>query len=288
MKIIKYFCQFLIIIILFIIFKIIGYKISSNFGSFIGRVFGKFLKSDKIIHKNIDIMDQYLNLQNINKDKFTNEIFSNYGRILSDYVFLNKFRNGSLKKYINIVGINYLEEIRKNNKQVIFVSGHFNNFELMPMFINSAGIKLSAIYRPLNNIFLNKVMEYLRINYICKNQIKKGKGGTRELINLIKKNYSVALMIDQRVSEGTKCNLFGKPAYTTTIPAQIVKKYECEIVPVYIERYDKIKFNLTINKPIKFSKDLSIDHITLELNKLLENMIINNPTQWIFTHNRWK
>tara|TARA_B100000965_G_scaffold404968_1_gene437340 strand:+ start:5750 stop:6613 length:864 start_codon:yes stop_codon:yes gene_type:complete len=287
MKIIKYFLQFLIIIILFIIFKIIGYKNASNFGSLIGRVFGKLIKSDKIIHKNLDIMNQFLNLHN-NKDKFADEIFSNYGRILSDYVFLNKFKNGSLRKYINIDGFDYLEEIRKKNKQVIFISGHFNNFELMPMFINSAGIKLSAIYRPLNNIFLNKIMEHIRTNYICKNQIKKGKGGTRELVNLIKKNYSVALMIDQRVSEGLKCDLFGKPAYTTTIPAQIVKKYNCEIVPVYIERYDKIKFNLTISKPIKFDRNLSIDHITMELNKLLEKMIENNPSQWIFTHNRWK
>ena len=287
MKIIKYFIQFVLIINLFFIFKIIGYKNASNFGSLIGRVFGKLIKSDKIIHKNLDIMNQFLNLHN-NKDKFADEIFSNYGRILSDYVFLNKFKNGSLRKYINIDGFDYLEEIRKKNKQVIFISGHFNNFELMPMFINSAGIKLSAIYRPLNNIFLNKIMEHIRTNYICKNQIKKGKGGTRELVNLIKKNYSVALMIDQRVSEGLKCDLFGKPAYTTTIPAQIVKKYNCEIVPVYIERYDKIKFNLTISKPIKFDRNLSIDHITMELNKLLEKMIENNPSQWIFTHNRWK
>ena len=95
-------------------------------------------------------------------------------------------------------------------------------------------------------------------------------------------------MIDQRVSEGMKVNLFGKPAYTTTIPAQIIKKYECEIIPVYIERLDGIKFNLSIKKPLKFNKNSSVSHITLELNKLLEEMILKNPSQWILTHNRWK
>ena len=95
-------------------------------------------------------------------------------------------------------------------------------------------------------------------------------------------------MIDQRVSEGIRSNLFGKEALTTTIPAQIIKKFGCEIVPVYIERQDNIKFNLTINKPIKFNNSLSMDEITLELNKILEKMIINNPSQWILTHNRWK
>ena len=148
-------------------------------------------------------------------------MFSNYGRILSDYVYLNNFRKGSLNKYVNVIGQNYLEEIKDKNKKVVFVSGHFNNFELMAMFIDASGINLSATYRPLKNIFLNKIMENIRIKSICKNQIRKGKSGTRELLNYLNKNYSVALMIDQRVSEGIKVNLFGKQASTTTIPAQI-------------------------------------------------------------------
>jgi len=156
------------------------------------------------------------------------------------------------------------------------------------MFIDAAGIKLSAIYRPLNNIFLNKIMESIRFKHICKNQIKKGKSGTRELLQFLKNNFSVALMIDQRVTEGIKSNFFGKPAFTTTVPAQIVKKFDCEIVPVYIERYEEIKFNLTINEPIKFNNNLSVDEITLELNKILEKMILKNPSQWIMTHDRWK
>ena len=95
-------------------------------------------------------------------------------------------------------------------------------------------------------------------------------------------------MIDQRVTEGIKSNFFGEPAFTTTIPAQIVKKFNCEIVPVHIERYDDIKFNLTIDKPIQLNKNLTIEEITLSLNKILEKMILKNPSQWILTHNRWK
>jgi len=131
-------------------------------------------------------------------------------------------------------------------------------------------------------------MENIRVKHICKNQIKKGKSGTRELLNFLKKNFSVALMIDQRVTEGIKSNFFGEPAFTTTIPAQIVKKFNCEIVPVHIERYDDIKFNLTIDKPIQLNKNLTIEEITLSLNKILEKMILKNPSQWILTHNRWK
>jgi len=288
MKLIKYFFQFLIILILFFLFKILGYKKSSYLGSKIGKIFGKLIKSDKIILKNINQISKYSNLKIEEENKIVKEVFSNYGRILSDYVFLRNFREGKLKEYVNIRGNNYLDEIKSKNKRVVFISGHFNNFELMAMFIDATGIKLSAIYRPLNNIFLNKIMENIRVKHICKNQIKKGKRGTRELLNFLKKNFSVALMIDQRVTEGIKSNFFGEPAFTTTIPAQIVKKFNCEIVPVHIERYDDIKFNLTIDKPIQLNKNLTIEEITLSLNKILEKMILKNPSQWILTHNRWK
>ena len=288
MKYIKYFFQFLIIILLFSLFKILGYKKASNLGSKIGHKFGKLIRSDKIILKNISIINEFSEKKILNQKVIVENIFSNYGRILSDYVFLKNFRFGNLKKYVDIDGIEILQEIKEKNKRVVFISGHFNNFELMAMFIDEAGIKLSAIYRPLNNVFLNIIMENIRKKYICKNQIKKGRNGTRELLNFLKNNYSVALMIDQRVTEGIKCNLFGKKAFTTTIPAQIVRKYSCEIVPVYIERYDDLKFKLKINKPIKFQKNEKIEDITLKLNSILEDMILKNPSQWILTHNRWK
>ena len=288
MKYIKYFFQFLIISILFILFKILGYKKASKFGSIIGKRIGKFVRSDEIILKNLSYITQYSNKDLENRDLIVNQVYANYGRILSEYVFLKQFKKGSLNKFVTIEGKDYLEDIKLNNKRVVFVSGHFNNFELMAMFIDAVGINLTAIYRPLNNIFLNKIIEHIRHKYICKNQIKKGKRGTRELLNYLKKNFSVALMIDQRVSEGIKCNFFGKPAFTTTIPAQIIRKYDCDIVPVHIERYDEIKFRLTVDKPIKFKDNLSIEEITLELNKILERMILKNPSQWILTHNRWK
>ncbi len=287
MKVIKYFFQYILILTLFLFFKILGYRIASNFGSIIGRSFGKLFRSEKIIIQNLNYISDYTK-KNFNKKELINEVFSNYGRILSDYVYLNKFRYGDLKKYVKIEGNNYLEKIKLEKKRVIFVSGHFNNFELMAMFLDASGIKLSAIYRPLNNPFLNRSMERIRKKYICENQIKKGRVGTRELLKYLKDDYSVALMIDQRVSEGIKTNFFGKAAYTTTIPAQVVKKFKYEIVPVYIKRYDNIKFNLEIQKPIKFNNNLSIEEITLELNKLLEKMVMEDPSQWILTHNRWK
>ena len=131
-------------------------------------------------------------------------------------------------------------------------------------------------------------MEKLRKNFMCKNQVKKGISGTKQLLSFFKKKTSIALMIDQRVSEGTKLNFFDQKAYTTTIPAQFIKKFNCKVVPIYIERKQDQNFQLSVYDPIKFNDDNSIDQITLRLNSILEKMILNNPSQWIWSHNRWK
>ena len=131
-------------------------------------------------------------------------------------------------------------------------------------------------------------MERIRKENICKIQIKKGISGTRDILKLIKRNVSIALMIDQRVTEGIQSELFGQKAYTTTIPAQLVKKFNCPVINIYIERVNSHNFQIVINKPIYFKKDETLENITQQLNYYLEKMILKNPDQWILTHNRWK
>jgi len=286
MKIIKYFFEFLFIISFFFIFKIIGYKKASNFGEILGKKVGPLFRSKSKILNNLK--NSNIGSSEEDREIIIENMWGNYGRILSEYMFLKQFKKNNLSQFLEIEGSEILKEIKINNEQVVFISGHFNNFELMAMEIEKAGINLCAIYRPLNNPFLNVIMEKIRKNYICKNQIKKGKSGTRDLISLFKEKFSVALMIDQRVSEGETVKFFNNSAKTTTMPAQLVKKYSCRIVPVYIERFRKHNFKLSFLNPIKFDDKLTVHEISSELNKILEKMIIKNPEQWIWTHDRWK
>jgi len=286
MKIIKYFIEYIFIKLLFIKFKILGYETASNLGEKIGRLFGPIFRSrNKIIN---NLKDSNIGNSDEERNSIINNMWGNYGRILAEYNFLKKFKNGDYNNYLEIQGLEHLEKIKKNKKQVVFISGHFNNFELMAMQIENFGIDVAAIYRPLNNIFLNKTMERIRIKNICNNQIKKGKAGTRKLIEMFKNGYSIALMIDQRVSEGISVKLFNRNCLTTTIPAQLVKKYECDVVPVYVERINKINFKMHFYEPLNFEKSLSIFEITTKLNNTLEKMILKNADQWIWSHDRWK
>ena len=286
MKKIKYFIEFLFIKLFFFIFKIIGYKNASNLGARVGSIIGPFFRSKNLTKKNIKNC-----LKNISEEEVNiliKKMWENYGRIFAEYMYIEKFRSKKLENYLKVNGIKTLEKIKRDGKPVVFISGHFSNFELMAMQLELSGIELSAVYRPLNNIFLNQTMEELRKNFICKNQIKKGLSGVREIIKAFARNNSIALMIDQRVSEGEKSLLFNNATYTTTIPAQLIKKYKCPVVPIYIERKNNIFFEIIIEDPIYFNENDDIKFVTLKLNNWLENKISLNPDQWIWTHNKWK
>ncbi|MFL2902969.1 MAG: lysophospholipid acyltransferase family protein, partial [Candidatus Pelagibacter sp.] len=205
MKKIIYFLEFILVKFFFIIFKAIGYRSASSLGFFIGTRFGNIFRKKKSIINNLEkskIPIKY------DKNKFAQNVLGNYGRILAEYPFLKDFRQNKLEKYIEIDGEKNLKKIKDNKKPIVFISGHFNNFELMAMQIEKSGINLATIYRPLNNIFLNKSMEHIRTSYICRHQIKKGRAGTRQILENLKKGNSIALMIDQRVTEGIKINFF--------------------------------------------------------------------------------
>ena len=283
-KKIKYFLQSIIFYSFLFIGRIVGLKIGRKLFAFLFSIVGPHLKSKKIIKENLNIF--FNNTSRRDENIIINDMWKNYGMTFVEYMFLNFFQKNN--SHINIEGEENLIIKTLNEKPVIFVSGHFANYELMSMEITKKNISLATIYRPLNNIFLNPFMEYLRKKYVCKNQIKKGIKGVREVIEYVKKKHSIALMIDQRVSEGEKLNFFGKPAFTTTLPAQLSTKYNLDIIPVFIKRDEKNIFKIEFQKRINPKNFKSKLELTKELNKVLEKMIVRNPNQWIWTHNRWK
>ena len=283
-KIFNYFWQAIFIYFFFILGRILGIRLSRKLFAYLFLYLGQIFRSKKTIQKNLKIFLK--NNSQFNEKKIISEMWKNYGKTFIEYIYLNQLRKNN--SHINLIGEENLSLILKDKKPVIFVSGHFANFELMSMEITKRSIKLATIYRPLNNIFLNPFMEYLRKTFVCKNQIKKGINGVRDAINFIKNDHSIALMIDQRVSEGDKINFFNEEALTTTLPAQLALKFQLNIVPVFIERKNDDTFNIEFKRPINSKNFQNKIILSNELNKVLEQMIIKNPSQWIWTHNRWK
>ena len=284
MKILNYFLQSIIVYFFFLLGRILGLKISRKIFSLLFSIVGPFFKSKKVIEKNLINFSR--KVVNVNKKNITNNMWINYGKTFIEYIFLDIFQKKN--SHMQLINEEILLQISEEKKPVIFISGHFANFELMSMEITKNNIQLATIYRPLNNFFLNPFMEYLRKKYVCKNQIKKGINGVRESIEYIKKNHSIALMIDQTVSEGEKIDFFDIPALTSTLPAQLAMKFNLDIVPVYIERDQNDNFIIEFKNRINPSNFENKFILTKELNNVLEKMIIKNPNQWIWTHDRWK
>ena len=291
MKIIKYIIEAIFIYSLFFLMKLIGLNLSRKISSYLFLNIGVFFRSKKLIKENISNA-----LNNITDEKveiIIKSMWKNYGLIFAEYIYLKKFRlNKFSKPHISISGKEILDQVIKSGRPAIFVSGHFANFELMAMELEKNNIDLAAIYRPLNNFLINPYMVFIRKKYICKNQIKKGLPGTKEVIGYMKKKHSIALMVDQRLGESERYPFFNKSAHTPTLPAQLALKFDCDIIPVYLERNKDNFFKMEILNPIEINKtgDLENDKktITIKINQIIEKMILRNPGQWIWTHGRWK
>jgi KDO2-lipid IV(A) lauroyltransferase len=291
MKIIRYFLEFLLVIFFFFIFKIIGLKLSSDLGEIIGKYFGPLFRKKTIAKKNILIAFPNLNEKLINE--MIDRMWKNIGRIFGEYIHINKFSIIYEKKNkVVFVNKNNIEILKKNNKPIVFFSGHFANFELMAKCLQELGFNIGAIYRPLNNIFLNPIMEFIRKKYICPIQIEKGPNGTKKLIKHISTNHPLALMTDQRLSSSIRVPFFNQPATTTTTPAQLAIKYDALLVPVFLKRLEKTNFEFFIEEPLIINRtndyDKDIFNITQSINKKIEEFIKKDPAHWLWSHDRWK
>jgi KDO2-lipid IV(A) lauroyltransferase len=291
MKIIRYFLEFFIVIIFFIIFKIIGLKLSSDLGEIIGKYFGPLFRKRTIAKKNILIAFPNFNEKSINE--MIERMWKNIGRIFGEYIHVNKFSIiDNNKKKIVFTNRNNMEILKKNNKPIVFFSGHFANFELMAKCLQELGFDIGAIYRPLNNIFLNPIMEFIRKKYICPIQIEKGSNGTKKLIKHISNNNPLALMVDQRLSSSIRVPFFDQPATTTITPAQLTIKYDALLVPVFLKRLEKTNFEFFIEEPLITNRtndyDKDIFNITQIMNIKIEEFIKRDPAHWLWSHDRWK
>lgn len=291
MKIIRYFLEFILVIFFFLVFKIIGLKLSSDLGEIIGKYFGPLFRKKTIAKKNILIAFPNFNEKSINE--MIDHMWKNIGRIFGEYIHINKFSIiDNSKKKIVFTNRNDAEILKKNNKPIVFFSGHFANFELMAKCLQELGFNIGAIYRPLNNIFLNPIMEFIRKKYICPIQIEKGSNGTKKLIKHISNNNPLALMVDQRLSSSIRVPFFDQPATTTITPAQLAIKYDALLVPVFLKRLEKTNFEFFIEEPLITNQtndyDKDIFNITQIMNIKIEEFIKRDPAHWLWSHDRWK
>ena len=107
----------------------------------------------------------------------------------------------------------------------------------------------------------------------------------------LKKGEVVGLTGDQLLREGIMVPFFGIETPTPQAAAVMAIKWNVPIYMVRVERYKYLKFKLSVEDKLKFSKNLDRDkaiyEITRLISKRIEEWIIDKPEQWLWAHRRW-
>jgi len=215
-------------------------------------------------------------------------MWKNIGMVAAEFFHLktiSKEKNGRIR----VLGEEYIKEYK--NSGVIFVSGHFANWEIIPLILRNYRDKVGGIYRHSNNFFVNRWVVKQRYKNTTPIQIRKGSSGAREMLSLLKENGAIAMLVDQKLSSGVKVNFFGTDAMTSDGAASLAIKYNYPVIPINVERTEGSNFNVSFHPEIKINrtsnKQNDIKMFTSEINRFLEECITSKPESWFWIHNRW-
>ena len=259
----------------------------SFLGGSIFKLIGPLTKTQSIVKKNyLQISPCATKVEILKQTKLS---WLNAGKTFFELLILPKII--SSKKRIVIEGLDYVEKVKKNKEQVIFVGIHESNWEILLPTIDKLGISVGGIYRHINNPYIDKLILKIREKCIVSNKsfyTPKGKQSAKDVIDGIKNGLSVLLLVDQKDSAGELVPLFNIPSKTQTGFLKLARKYKMKIIPVHNLRNTNNHFTLKFCPPIEeFSDELSDIDVMKKIHYIIEKWIRDHPTCWFLQHNRF-
>jgi KDO2-lipid IV(A) lauroyltransferase len=265
-----------------------GLDTASAMGGWLGRTIGPRLGITRRARRRI--ARAMPDLSAVEVERIVTAMWDNLGRVAFEYAHIDTFRRVDQHHRIEIVGMEALKAHAAAGKGGLLLSGHFGNFELLPVVMNREGFRGGEVYRPANNPYVNEWMLDMRAREGSV-QIPKGRKGTRDLLTILRDHGFVAMLYDQKMNEGIEVSLFGIPSMTTPAPAGLAIRLGAAMFPACIERLEGAHFRVTIYPRIE--ADLTADpasetvRLTQTLNDFLEARIREKPENWFWLHNRW-
>ena len=284
---IRYFIEFFIFKIILLILSLFSKRLSSKIIRNLLLFFGKLSKYHIIAINNCRIV--FPNLNDYAIIKIINESWKNLGNNLFELTYLSKLINQ--RNLIVFEGLEVLEKIKKEAAPVIFFSIHSGNWEICAPILDQKGFNIGAIYRHINNKFFDKYIYKKRNESLnSKNSFytPKGKISAKEILNGVKNNKNILLLVDQKDSSGVVIDFFGKKVKTQIGFLKIARKYNLKLIPLINIRLPNNKFKITFEKPLEHNNNLiSDEEKMLEINNIIEKWIKENPENWFWQHKRF-
>lgn len=270
-------------------FRLAGLEASSNIGGWITRTFGPLTPKHAAAKRRLKrVMPE---VSDAEAERILSGMWENLGRTSAELPHLDKFHPLEPGGRCEIDGLDIAARLRDEGNGAIFVSGHFANWELMPMAMDRFGLKGGEIYRAANNPIVDRYVVALRAKHVGAQQIPKGPGGVRAIVEILRKKKYLAMLVDQKMNDGVEVPFFGIPAMTPSAAAQLHLRHGVPIVPASIERYPGPRFVMRVFEPIRHvptgDREADLKAIMTRVNAFLEGRIRARPYEWLWLHRRW-
>jgi len=271
------------------LFRILGLRNATAFAAWVARTFGPVSGAEQRARTNLKLCLPDLSPQD--RRALLDAMWSNLGATFAEYAHLDKFRTYRPDARIEISGDRHAIEARDSGRGAIFVSGHFANWELLPLAASGLGLSGAEVYRAPNNPYIDKWLTDRRLRHIYQDQVPKGAAGAKQLIRVLKDNKHIVMLIDQKMNDGIPVPFFGYEAMTAPAAAQLALKFDVPIIRASIRRLPGSRFRITIHPPLRVPRDSdrarAIAGTMTELNRWLEDEIRQCPEQWLWLHRRF-
>ena len=259
----------------------------SDFGAWFFKTLGPLTGAHRVAEINLRIV--FAQASDAEIADLLKAQWDNTGRTFLELLIMDRIIGADDR--VEIVGGERFDEIAARQEPVVFVSGHFANFEVMPAAIVNSPVKCQITYRAMNNPHVEKRVRDYRFRYGVRYFAPKGGDGARELLGALGRGESVALMNDQKFNGGVAAPFFGRTCHTAPGPSRLALRFGTVLQPMSVQRGHKARFRVVVHPPIhlEHTGDLTADIAAgvRKVNAFIEEQVLARPAEWFWTHKRW-
>ncbi len=267
--------------------RLMGVERASAFGGGLLRWLGPKTGTHRTVIRNLRIAFPEMTPEA--REQLARDSWEQTGRTFAETAVMDQLTPDSGR--VEIVGLERLHAIRDSGRPVVFVSGHLACFEVMPAAILGAGVPCQITYRAANNPYVDAQIRKARARYGVKLFAPKGGDGARELLAGMARGESVALMNDQKFSEGPEAIFFGQPVNAAPGPTRLALKFGTVLQPLSVTRLPGVRFRLTVHEPIEpnqtGNRTEDIARGVQAITTFVEERVREHPVDWFWVHKRW-
>jgi KDO2-lipid IV(A) lauroyltransferase len=278
---IRYALEGALILFAVIFFRLLPLDAASALGGRLARLAGPFARAHRTARANLE--QAMPELSESQRRRILSGMWDNLGRVIGEYPHLTR---PLMAKRITVEGREHLERIRQSGKAAIFVSGHFANWEIIPLTASLCALPMVVIYREANNPVAEALIRRTRAHY-TRSMHGKGRGGAVQAVKALKEGHPLAMLIDQKQNDGSPVPFFGLSAMTSTAAVQLAARYGVPLLAARVVRTDGVHFHVSLEPEVRYGSDTDPVAAMADLNRLLERWIRDHPAQWFWVHRRW-